>query len=300
MSETGGANGRRRQHAVPTRGHVLAEYRRRKLDLAEVIRAAMHLAEDRRDQERVTTARELLARLAEDRFQLAVVGQFSRGKSTLVNAILGDAYLPTGALPVTSVVTTVGYGSRARVVVRRTETSLPIETSVDDLPRFVVQASAEREELGVASVEIEVPAEVLRLGFWFVDTPGVGSAIAANTATTRRYLPDADAVIFVTGFDAPLGEPELQFLDDVRRHVKRLFFVVNKLDLLPAAEAEEVTRFVRDRVFERTGAQPRMFAISARGGLEAKLHGDPERLASSGLPELERTLVRFLTSRWRL
>ena len=294
MSQTGAANGGR-QPAGGARGDVLAEYRRRKLELAEVIRAAMQLAERRRDPERVTAGRELLARLAQDRFQLAVVGRFSRGKSTLINAILGDAYLPTGALPMTSVVTGVGYGSQARAVVRRTETAVPIETSIEDLPRFVAQASAEREELGVASVEIEVPAEVLRLGFWFVDTPGVDSAIAANTATTRRFLPEADAVIFVTSFDAALGEPELRFLDEVRRHVERLFLVVNKLDLVPAAEAEEVLRFVADRVAERTGVQPRTFAISARDGLRAKLQGDRARLAASGLPELEQMLVGFLT-----
>jgi hypothetical protein len=223
-----------------------------------------------------------------------VVGQFSRGKSTLINAILGDVFLPTGALPMTSVVTGVGYGSQPRAIVRRTRTAVPIETSIEELPRFVSQASAEREELGVASVEIQVPAEVLRLGFWFVDTPGVDSAIAANTATTRRFLPEADAVIFVTSFDAPLGEPELRFHDEVRRHVERLFLVVNKLDLVPAAEAENVLRFVAERVAERTGVQPRTFKISARDGLEAKLQGDRARLAESGLLELERTLVAFL------
>jgi GTPase SAR1 family protein len=274
---------------------ALAGYRRRKLELAEVIREGMRLAEHRHDQERVAGGRELLARLAEDRFQLAVVGQFSRGKSTLINAILGDAYLPTGALPITSVVTGVGYGSQPRAVVRRTETAVPIETTIEDLPRFVTQASAEREELGVASVEIQVPAEVLRLGFWFVDTPGVDSAIAANTATTRKFLPEADAVIFVTGFDAPLGEGELRFFDEVRRHVDRLFLVVNKLDLVAASEAAEVLRFVGERVAERAEARPRTFPVSARRGLEAKLQGDPARLAASGLLELERTLVGFLT-----
>jgi ribosome biogenesis GTPase A len=275
---------------------VLAEYRRRKLELAELIRTVMRLGEQRRDQARVASARELLARLAEDRFQLAVVGQFSRGKSTLINAILGHSYLPTGGLPMTSVVTTVGYGSRPQATVRRTEDAFPIRAPVDDLERFVAQASAEREELGVAWVDIEVPAEILRLGFCFVDTPGVGSAIAANTATTRRFLPEADAVIFVTSFDAPLGEAEVGFLDEVRRHVERLFLVVNKLDLVSEAEAEEVLAFIRDQAFDLTGGQPRTFAVSARGALEAKVRGDAERLAGSGLPQLERTLVGFLTS----
>ena len=82
---------------------ALGEYRRRKLELAELTRGAMNLASELRDERRQASARELLVRLAEDCFQLAVVGQFSRGKSTLMNAILGRAYLPTGALPMTSV-----------------------------------------------------------------------------------------------------------------------------------------------------------------------------------------------------
>ena len=169
---------------------VLTEYRRRKLALAELIRGAMNLASERRDERRQQSARDLLARLADDRFELAVVGQFSRGKSTLMNAILGGDYLPTGALPMTSVVTTVRYGSQPHVTVRRRgRERLPIETSLEDLVRFVAQSSAERDELEVLSAEVQVPAEILRLGFHFVDTPGIGSAVATNTATTRRFLP---------------------------------------------------------------------------------------------------------------
>jgi replication fork clamp-binding protein CrfC len=201
-------------------GDALAEYRRHKLELAELIRAVLSVAAERRDEEKQAAARDLQARLAEDSFQLAVVGQFSRGKSTLMNAILGGSYLPTGALPMTSVVTTVRYGSRPRALVQRAGSSFPIETPLDELVRFVAQASLEREELRVASAEVEVPAEILRLGFSFVDTPGIGSAIVANTATTESFLPEADAVIFVTSFDAPLSEAEVEFLVKVRRHVE--------------------------------------------------------------------------------
>src|SRR5579863_4837812 len=178
-------------------GGALGEYRRRKLELAELIRSSMTVAAERRDDERHACGRELLARLADDRFELAVVGQFSRGKSTLMNALLGGAYLPTGTLPMTSVITSVRYGSRPRVFVRRAGGGLPIETSLADLDRFVAQSSIERETLRVESVDVEVPAELLRLGFFFVDTPGIGSAIRANTATTTQFLPHADAVVFV-------------------------------------------------------------------------------------------------------
>jgi GTPase SAR1 family protein len=278
-------------------GDALAEYRRHKLELAELIRAVLSVAAERRDEEKQAAARDLQARLAEDSFQLAVVGQFSRGKSTLMNAILGGSYLPTGALPMTSVVTTVRYGSRPRALVQRAGSSFPIETPLDELVRFVAQASLEREELRVASAEVEVPAEILRHGFSFVDTPGIGSAIVANTATTESFLPEADAVIFVTSFDAPLSEAEVEFLVKVRRHVEKLFLVVNKLDLVSEAEAEGILRYVRERAGADGGsADLRVFATSARHALESRVAGDRGGLADSGLPELERPLVRFLTA----
>jgi ribosome biogenesis GTPase A len=281
----------------PPAGDALTEYGQRKLQLAELIRGVMSVAAERRDDEKRAEAQQLLARLAEDRFQLAVVGQFSRGKSTLMNAILGHPYLPTGALPMTSVVTSVRYGSRPRAFVQRAGSTFPIETPLDDLVRFVAQASHEREQLRVVSAEVEVPAEILRLGFWFVDTPGVGSAVAANTATTESFLPEADAVIFVTSFDAPLSEAEVGFLAKVRHHVEKLFLVVNKRDLVSVAEAESVLRYVRERLATDGGdPEPRVFATSARRALEARMSGDHAGLATSGLPELERPLVRFLTT----
>ncbi len=77
------------------------------------------------------------------RFRLAVVGQFSRGKITLMNALLGGAYLPMG-LPMTSVITTVRSGSRPRALVRSRSSSFHVEVPVPEVPRFVAQQSAER------------------------------------------------------------------------------------------------------------------------------------------------------------
>jgi ribosome biogenesis GTPase A len=275
----------------------LKEYQRRRLELGDMIRAALYVARARRDEEVGTRARQLLARLARDRFVLAVVGQFSRGKSTLMNAILGSAYLPTGALPMTSVVTTVSYGSTPRAMVRRRERSIAIETPLAELARFVAQSSAQRAELQVVSVDVEVPAEVLRLGFAFVDTPGIGSAIDVNTATTKRFLPQADAVIFVTGFDSALTASEVEFLGEVGRHVGKLFLVINKRDLVSAQAAEEVVDFVRHRLRDDLRLDDvRIFALSALQALQARVGADNERLAASGLPALEAALVQFLTA----
>jgi len=275
----------------------LSTYRYRRLELGDMIRAVLHVARASGDQLAEKRARELLARLAADRFQLAVVGQFSRGKTTLMNALLGGAYLPMGALPMTSVITTVRFGSRPRAIVHRRASPLPVEVPLAEVAGFVAQASARRTELQVASVQVEIPAEILRLGFEFADTPGVGSAIEINTATTRQFLPEADAVVFVTGFDSPLTEAEAGFLADAASHAGRLFLVLNKRDLVSDRDAAEVADFVRRRVLDdlRIG-EPRLFGLSALEALEAVVQGDRGRLSGSGLPQLRTTLDEFLTT----
>jgi GTP-binding protein EngB required for normal cell division len=277
------------------REQALGEYRRRKLVLAELVQELMALAHERHDEQRERSGQQLLARLAEDSFRLAVVGQFNRGKSTLMNAILGAPYLPTGALPMTAVLTTVSYGSEPRASVRRAGSPYPIDVPFDRLARFVTQQSGEREELQIVAADVQVPAEILRLGFCFVDTPGIGSAIATNTATTEHFLPDADAVIFVTSCDAPLSEAELEFLAKARRHAGKLFLVLNKADLVSGGQA-----CVVDHLREQLGAdlgdeRPRVFATSARDALTARIVGDREGLRSSGLVALEEPLVAFLS-----
>jgi Dynamin family len=275
----------------------LTAYRDSRLELGDMIRAALHLARGSGDEEAEKRARELLARLAADRFQLAVVGQFSRGKTTLMNALLGGAYLPMGALPVTSVITTVRYGSQPRAMVRRRPSSLRVEVALADVAEFISGSSAERAGLRVATVEVEVPAEILRLGFELVDTPGVGSAIEINTATTWQFLPQADAVIFVTGFDSPLTGTEVRFLADAARHAGKLFLVLNKRDLVSGPDAVAVTEFVRCRLREDLGlGEPRLFGLSALEALEATVQGDSERLSGSGLTALRAALTGFLAT----
>ena len=269
----------------------------RHLELGDLIRAALHLAQASRDEQAENQARGLLARLAADTLRLAVVGQFSRGKSTLMNALLGGPYLPMGALPMTSVITTVRYGSQAKAIVRRRGQSLGTEVALASVAEYVAQASATRAEQQVASVEVEIPVEILRLGFEFIDTPGIGSAIETSTATTRRFLPQADAVIFVTGFDSPLTQAEEGFLADAARHAGKLFLVLNKRDLVSGQDAGTVLEFVRRRLRDHLGiTEPRLFALSALEGLEAVVRDDGERLAGSGLPELHAELRHFLTA----
>jgi len=274
----------------------LTDFQKRRLELADIIRALLPVARAYSDERRDQQIRKLLTRLAAGRFQLAVIGQFSRGKTTLMNALLGGAYLPMGALPVTSVVTTVRYGTRARALIRSHVGALPVEVPVTEVGRFVARAGAERTRMQVTSVEVEIPAELLRLGFEFVDTPGVGSAIAANTAATVRYLPQADAVVFVTGFDSALTSAEADFLTNAAGQAGKLFVVLNKQDLVTAADAADVARYVRGWMHENLPAEPPVFAISALHALSGAVSEDVQQLADSGIGPLRDALTRFLAA----
>jgi small GTP-binding protein len=204
----------------------------------------------------------LFARLAEDRFNLVVVGRFNRGKTSLMNAILATDRLPTGIVPLTSVITAVAYGSKERLLVRFRNSVLDREVSIDALPQHVTQQGNPGNVQRIASAEIQLPAEILRRGFYFVDTPGLGSVIAENTLTTETFLPEADAFVLVTSYESPLSEEEVQFFKAASAWGKRIFVVLNKQDTVSPEQREAVRNFVQEQLkffFDR--AQPGIFSV---------------------------------------
>ena len=272
----------------------LKEYEQRKFLLAEVIRSAQAI--DTKNTALQGDCRELVARLAEDQFNLMMVGRFSRGKSTLMNAILGGDYLPTGIVPLTSVITTVRYGSRPQVVLHFRDFGLNHEIPLAQLADYVTQKGNPGNVKKIAWAEIQLPAEILRRGFFFVDTPGLGSPIIENTLTTERFLPQADAFILVTSYESPLSEEEDRILERIRNTGKKLFVVINKQDTVTAAEREQARQFVAEQLAARLGrAADPLHSISARQALEAKLSRNPHYLNESGIPGFETELLHFLT-----
>jgi GTP-binding protein EngB required for normal cell division len=274
---------------------ALRRYEKLKSELAEIGQAGMQLCRELHDQETERLYQSLLARIAEDRFNLAVLGHFNRGKSTLMNAILGMDRLPTGVLPRTSVVTTVVYGSPERVLVRCAGWALTQEMPLEKLADYVTEQGNPGNQRQVTLAEIHLPSEILRRGFSFIDTPGVASGIAANTAATQGFIPEIDAAIFVTSVESPMSEDEFRFLRRVHEEVGAVFVVLNKLDLMPQPERGEIVRFVTRRLDSELGpSNYRLFAVSAKAALDAKLHGDAIGLARSGVPEVEGALTEFL------
>lgn len=272
----------------------LKEYERSKFELAEILRQLAMLAKiSPPDDERL---RDLFVRLAEDRFNLVMFGRFSRGKTSLMNAILGRHWLPTGIVPLTSVITTVSYGSKEEVIVNyKDRRRLSTEVPLDSLREYVTQEGNPGNVREVGTAAVKLPAEILRRGFYFVDTPGLGSPIAENTRTTEEYLPEADAFILITSYESPLSEEELRILRAVSSSGRRVFVVVNKHDIASSEERREALRYLDAQLADLPARNaPRLFSVSAREGLEAQRAGDAARLAASGIPEFEGELARFL------
>jgi len=213
-------------------------------------------------------ARSVAERVSEGRFYVACIGQFKRGKSSVLNALVGDSVLPTGVVPVTTVATIVRYGSHPAARVRFEAgawTDIPVKT-VDE---YVSEEKNPENAKHVAGLEIFVPSPLLATGMCFVDTPGLGSVFTGNTATTQAFIPHIDAALVVIGADPPLAGEELLLVEAVGRHVQDLVIALNKADRTTEAERTAAVAFAR-RQLEKRLQHPvgSFFEISAAEQLE--------------------------------
>ncbi len=236
---------------------------------------------------------ELRDKLEGQHFHLVVMGQFKRGKSTLINALLGAEILPTAIVPLTSIVTRIGYGEVPAAVVhyldgRREE--IPLE----DIQRFVTERANPRNGLQVKEVEVFYPSTLLRDGVRIIDTPGVGSVFDHNTEVAYNYLPHVDAGIFVLTADPPLSASEHRFLREVRGYVDQLFFVLNKADAVGERDLAEAISFTASVLEEDLRRPVKVWPVSARLALEGRLAKNEGQWRGSGLPAFEEHLRGFL------
>ncbi len=242
-------------------------------------------------------------RYREGRFHLAVLGQFKRGKSTLLNALIGEEMLPMGVVPLTAAPTFIQFGHPPQILIRfqgKDDEEVYTGTSTADrsayLATYVTEEGNPKNHRNVAEVQVSLPSPILESGVVLIDTPGIGSTYRHNTIATLNFLRECDAALFLISADPPITEVELEFLRQVHQRVPRLFFVLNKIDYLDEREREEALSFYKRILSEHhlwDGRLP-IFCLSARNGLRARMNTDASLWASSGMAALESFLVDFL------
>jgi GTP-binding protein EngB required for normal cell division len=247
----------------------------------------------------------LRERLRHSQLQLAVLGQFKRGKSTFINALLGAPLLPMAVVPLTAVPIFISWRSSPSVCVRFAN-DRPTEDFPADNPdaireflfRFVAEEANPKNGLRVDRVEVFYPAPVLADSTVLIDTPGVGSTFRHNTEAALQVLAECDAAVFVVSPDPPITEAELEYLRHLNSKVAKILFIMNKADYVRIEERARLVDFFRD-VLTQNGlwsSGSTIFSVSARDALDGKRLGNRNEIDSSGLGAIEDYLRRYLAA----
>jgi len=237
--------------------------------------------------------KELRQKVEDNVFNLVVLGQFKRGKTSLINALLGEEILPTAVVPLTSIATIIKYGEKLNIKVYFNNDNV-IEIPPEKLNQYVTEKGNPKNVKDVREVVITYPSPYLKDGVRLIDTPGVGSVYQHNTDVAYQYLPKSDAAVFLLSVDQPVSQAELDFLKDVREYSNRIFFLQNKADYVDKSDLDESITFSKNVIEQYMGKEVKILPLSAKLALEAKKTNSDELLSKSYLREFEQTLNKFL------
>lgn len=244
-------------------------------------------------------------------FRFVVVGEFSRGKSTVINALLGDRLLPSSVEPTTAVLTSIqsGFEKQFKIVYRDNRSAemiseagfrelvAPFEPAHDDREGRQQHESREAELRTIAVVEINHPAEILKQCVEIVDTPGTNDLDPLREQITYDYIPRADAILFVLTARRGLTRTELDFLRDrvLKTDVARIFFLLNYADVLTPSDLQEQLNMCTADL-ATVVKEPRLYPVSARKALQARTGMCPGDHTYGNFIALEQALASFLQS----
>ena len=250
------------------------------------------------------------ASLLNDTFKVLVIGEFKRGKSTLINSMLGQKVLPAKVPPCTAVITRVRYGDKRSATLvhrdRSPDTTIDLEANpaalADHLTIKTKKMQADggtSEESPYLSADVFFPLELCRLNVEIVDSPGLNEN-KVRTEVTREFLFQADALMLVLSCEMFLSESEVKFLETELkdRDLRDVFFVCNRYDAVRDSQEdlEDLQIRLKRHIEPLTKGQSRVFFVAARDALEGRLNGNPQLLASSNLLPLEAALEAFLAT----
>jgi GTPase SAR1 family protein len=228
-------------------------------------------------------------------FRIAVFGPFNHGKSTLLNAMLGDKTLPIDLIPTTGAAITVKYGTDIITRIMLTDGSEIYRSGTDILKQFAILDGDRRMRNDVASVEVFHPHSFLKTGIEFLDLPGTNDREAQDNLVKEQLL-SVDLVVQLLDARKLMTLGERENLRDwlLDRGIKTVIFVVNFLNLLEPEEQKEVQnrlRFVAESFrAELPAGFSNLYRVDALPALRARLKGDVSAANSSGLTEFETAL----------
>ena len=242
---------------------------------------------------------------------VAILGEFNAGKSTLVNALLGEEVVPMGILPTTAHTGFIEYGARkaARIAYRNNlgdgrDGAEPQKAGrVDEVPYREARRRMEEETDLIDHLTFSYPHPHLR-AVTFRDTPGFNALDEGHDAIARGSLEDAEAILWVLDANQALSQTEFELLESIRDSSERVIVLLNKIDRVApeadgyadSSEVQELVDYVETHIGDQIAG---CFPISAADALEARTDGDGS--VSESFETFERLLdERFIQRAGRL
>lgn len=265
----------------------------RPIEVSSELRRAIHTAEIATEafrqagqNERASKLEEYLQNARSLRFSVGVVAQAKRGKSTLINGLLGrkdDALAPVDRFPATNVVSCFanGHKEHARVLFDGDEEKAPGKTiAIEDIRQYACEEHNPDNRKGVKVIEVVGPFPLLGEDVVLVDTPGADNALTrVHDIVLLQFLPKLDAVIFLVTADEPLVAFEVELLKQIRKNdVGKVIFAINKVDKVDAEELQQGIQHNR-KILEHIGlGDAPVFEISAKAFHKTGEDSGTERL----------------------
>lgn len=305
-----------------------ALYQKKKEKLMQVFSSLQQISKSVELKKCIQEIKQDMQLLANEHFSLVVVGEFSRGKSTFVNAMLGRRILPASVNPTTAIISKIIYGNvphyllfykdkkkKAKELSENEFMSLTAPKEVDKQDQSLLEKLLHRQkELdNIDYAEVQYPLDFCRNQVEVVDTPGTNDLNVGRIEITYRYLNYADAVVLLLAADQALSASEAEFLREriVGNQIQDIFFVINRKDTLAGAEDEKrVLDFVESNLRERIEGLPdklHIHLVSSKQALiwrraeagealkPALLANKPDSFENTGFMDFEQDLANFLT-----
>jgi hypothetical protein len=231
-----------------------------------------------------------VSRLRRPNTIVCVVGEFKQGKSSLVNALVGQTICPIDDDLATSAITLVRYADEPSALVRRrdgSDAAVSEPVAIDRLADWVTEAGNPDNIKQVERLEVSLPSPLLKQGLVLVDTPGMGGLGAGHAASTLGFLPFADGLLFVSDASTELSAPEVAFLRRATELCPTVLFAQTKIDLY--AQWERIFQLNRAHL-DRLALPVPMVALSSAVRMAALQRKDRELNEHSRFPVLVKEL----------
>lgn len=265
--------------------------------LVKKVHALDYITKENRTQ---AALQELQQDMENDFFTVVVLGEFKRGKSTFINALLQKELLPTDVLPETATINALMYNDTPTVQVVMNDGR---EEKGEATQEYLQKFSARQEENlanNVKYIKIGYPSDILKNKLVIVDTPGVDDINESRSEVTYRFIPKANAVIFLLDAKSPLKKTEKDFIDSklLPLGLDTILFAANKYDAVDEEEEEDYLEDLRVRLgtafkIGEKDAQLKkiqLYPLSAKWALQGVLQNKSKLIAASGINELTEAL----------